>query len=160
MTSSTPDFRGTHLFDRLLWAQENLTPQQPRYCIVWEDPATFDEPCKITVAAPEWMACALNGGILPPIDAYIADARAEAEWTALYPGQPFSYDKVGGAKHPYAAPIASMTEEEAMEYLVQQVLPERVWGQPHNRPYFLIVHRSQIPTDRRNRNQWKMADFV
>jgi hypothetical protein len=158
--TSIPDFRGTHLWDRLAWAQANLTRVEPKYRCVYEDPAEPDAPVKIMVPAPEWLACALAGGILPPIETYLHDQAAEAKWTLENPGKPFSYDQVGGATHPYADPIAAMTEEEAMEYLVMKDVPQRVWGQLHNRPMFAIVRVEQIPTDRRNRNQWKLSDLL
>ena len=61
----TPEFQGTHLWDRLGWAKQNLEPYRSEYCIVWEDPDNLDEPAKVTHPDPNWMACALNGGILP-----------------------------------------------------------------------------------------------
>jgi len=33
----TPDFKGTHLFDRLCWAKENLDGVQSDYRVVYED---------------------------------------------------------------------------------------------------------------------------
>ena len=63
----TPEFQGTHLWDRLGWAKQNLEPYRSEFCIVWEDPDNLDEPAKVTHPAPNWMACALNGGILPPV---------------------------------------------------------------------------------------------
>ena len=44
----TPEFQGTHLWDRLGWAKENLEPYRSEYCIVWEDPDNLDEPAKVT----------------------------------------------------------------------------------------------------------------
>ena len=64
----TPEFQGTHLWDRLSWAKENLKPFQTQYCVVYED--SPDEPAKILHADPNWMACALQGGILPPVSSY------------------------------------------------------------------------------------------
>jgi hypothetical protein len=61
----TPDFKGTHLWDRLCWAKEHLEPHQSDYRVVYED--SIDECAKILVADPNWMACALQGGILPPV---------------------------------------------------------------------------------------------
>lgn len=58
------------LFRRLLWAKQNLRPVQPKYRIVWEDPNDPDAPVKVTLPAPEWLSCALHGGILPPVEAY------------------------------------------------------------------------------------------
>ena len=65
MTIKTPEFQGTHLWDRLCWAKEKLEPYRTEYCVVWEDPETPDEPAKVTHPDPNWMACALQGGILP-----------------------------------------------------------------------------------------------
>ena len=70
MTIKTPEFQGTHLWDRLCWAKENLDGVQSDYRIVWEDVDKPDEPARITVPDPNWMACALQGGILPPVEVY------------------------------------------------------------------------------------------
>ena len=48
MTIETPEFQGTHLWDRLCWAKEKLEPHRTEYCVVWEDPETPDEPAKVT----------------------------------------------------------------------------------------------------------------
>ena len=53
---NTPSFKGTHLFDRLCWAKENLEPHQSDYRVVYED--SIDECAKILVPDPNWMACA------------------------------------------------------------------------------------------------------
>ena len=54
----TPEFQGTHLFDRLCWAKENLEGHQSDYRVVYED--SVDECAKILVPDPNWMACALE----------------------------------------------------------------------------------------------------
>ena len=79
MTIETPEFQGTHLWDRLCWAKEKLEPYRTEYCVVWEDPETPDEPAKITHPDPNWMACALQGGILPPVEAYWELKKDEAK---------------------------------------------------------------------------------
>ncbi len=38
----TPQFQGTHLWDRLCWAKENLEAYQSDYRVVYED--SIDEP--------------------------------------------------------------------------------------------------------------------
>ena len=43
MTIKTPEFQGTHLWDRLCWAKENLEAKQSDYRIVWQDPDNLDE---------------------------------------------------------------------------------------------------------------------
>ena len=46
----TPEFQGTHLWDRLCWAKENLEGVQSDYRVVYED--SIDECAKILVPAP------------------------------------------------------------------------------------------------------------
>ena len=70
MTIETPEFQGTHLWNRLHWAKDNLDGVQSDYRVVWEDPEEPDAPAKVTVPDPNWMACALQGGILPPVEVY------------------------------------------------------------------------------------------
>ena len=48
MTIKTPEFQGTHLWDRLCWAKENLEATQSEYRIVWQDPDNLDECAKVT----------------------------------------------------------------------------------------------------------------
>ena len=50
----TPEFQGTHLWDRLGWAKENLEPHRTEFCIVWEDPDNLDEPAKVTHPETGW----------------------------------------------------------------------------------------------------------
>jgi len=47
MTIKTPKFQGTHLWDRLCWAKENLEGKQSDYRIVWEDPDKPEECSKV-----------------------------------------------------------------------------------------------------------------
>ena len=49
MTIETPEFQGTHLWERLHWAKEKLEPIQSDYRVVWEDPNEPDEPAKVTI---------------------------------------------------------------------------------------------------------------
>ena len=65
---TTPEFQGTHLWDRLCWAKEKLEKKQSDYRVIWEDPDAPEECAKVTVPDPNWMACALQGGILPPVE--------------------------------------------------------------------------------------------
>ena len=151
-----------HLFDRVVWASQNLKPVQPRYAILWEDPDEPDAPVKVTVAAPEWLAMALHGDLLPPIEAYLADqAKVDAYVAEHGSHEGFSWDQVGGAAHPYADPTGPMTEEQAMEYLIQKDIPRRVWDRPgSNRSLVAIVRRDTIPTDQTHRDAWRLTDFA
>ncbi len=130
-----------HLWDRLNEARSRLEPVQPKYRVIYEDPDNLDAPASIMCPAPEWMACALEGGILPPVDTYLRD-RDVAD------GQP--------KEHPYAAPIGPMTEEEAIEYLILKDCPQSVVEYQGNRKVLKIVPVEMIPTDRTHRNAWRI----
>jgi len=147
-----------HLFNRILWAKANLAPFQSQYCIAWEDPDDPDAPMRVTTPAPEWMAMALHGGLLPPIEAYLADKAVTDEYERVHGSQEgFNWKDHGGAKHPYAEPIGPMTEEEAMEYLALKDLPTRVIEYKGNRQIIKFVPRHLIPVNRKWRNTWKLS---
>lgn len=131
-----------HLWARLHEAKKRLTPVQSKYRVLYEDPAEPDAPAKVLVPDPNWMACALEGGILPPIEAYLVDKTT-----------PDGSPKL----HPYAAPIGPMTEEEAIEYLIKKDIPNRVWADyKGNRVIMKVVPVELIPTDRMFRNAWRI----
>ncbi len=131
-----------HLWDRLAEAKTRLDPVQSKYRVLFEDPAVPDEPAKVLVPDPNWMACALEGGILPPIETYQRDR-------GVPDGQP--------KEHPYAAPIPAMTEEEAIEYLIMKDISPNVWRDYEgNRCIMRIVPVELIPSDRSFRNAWRI----
>jgi len=143
--------------DYKLWEREllffdqdaNKHPPQGKYSIVWEDPEDVDAPAKITTPSPQWLAMALYGGILPPVEVYWALKKDEAKPT-------FTHHTRGFLLHD-TPPVKAMTEEEAMEYLVQKELPTSVWLRPKgNRSYLKIVLSKSIPTDRTFRNGWSI----
>jgi len=131
-----------HLWDRLAEAKSRLAPVQSKYRVLFEDPATPDEPAKVLVPDPNFMAAALAGNVLPSIDTYQRDR--------LVPdGQP--------KEHPYAEPIGAMSEEEAIEYLVQKDIDPAVWRDYQgNRTIMKIVPVEMIPSDRSFRNAWRI----
>jgi hypothetical protein len=110
--------------------------------VLFEDPNAPDEPAKVLVPDPNWMAAALEGDILPPIDTYQRDR--------LVPdGEP--------KEHPYAEPIGAMTEEEAIEYLIMKDIDPAIWRDyKGNRTIMKIVPVELIPSDRSFRNAWKI----
>ena len=133
----------SRLWDRLAKAKSRLAPVQSKYRVLFEDPTQPDAPAAVLVPDPNWMAAALAGGILPPIDTYLRDRDVPD-------GQP--------KEHPYAAPIGSMTEEQAIEYLIQKDIPPAVWRDYQgNRTIMKIVPVELIPSDRSYRNAWVVA---
>jgi len=132
----------THLWERLAEAKSRLAPVQSQYRVLFENPAEPDAPASVLVPDPNWMAAALAGGVLPPIDTYLRDQNVPD-------GQP--------KEHPYAEPIGAMTEEEAIEYLIQKDIPPEVWRDYQgNRIIMKIVPVELIPSDRSFRNAWKI----
>jgi hypothetical protein len=146
----TPSFKGTHLWDRLCWAKENLEPHQSDYRVVYED--SIDECAKILVPDPNWMACALQGGILPPVWVYHELAKDEA--------QPDFKKHTRGYLLHETEPMPAMTEEEAIEYLIMKDIPQSVWTtwDEGNRPKMVICTKEQLPATREWRNAWRISD--
>ena len=146
----TPEFKGTHLFDRLCWAKENLEPVQSDYRVVYED--SIDECAKILVPDPNWMACALHGSILPDVSVYWQLAKDEA--------QPDFVKHTRGYLLHDTQPIDAMTEEEAIEYLIKKDIPQSVWTtwDEGNRPKMVICRKEQLPQTRKWRNAWRISD--
>lgn len=143
------EVRKAHLTQREAWFHEEWKsrgypdPAQCNYRAVFEDPSEPDAPCKVLVPAPWWLAMAMNGDLLPPIEAWLADQET-----------PDGAPKL----HPYVEPIGPMTEEQAIEYLVMKDIPRRVWDdRTANAPRFRIVPAEDVPSDRTFRNAWRLA---
>ena len=132
-----------HLWDRLADAKARLDPVQSKYRVLFEDPTQPDAPASVLVPDPNWMAAALAGDVLPPIDTYLRDQNVPD-------GQP--------KEHPYAEPVGAMTEEEAIEYLIKKDIQPQVWRDYQgNRTIMKIVPVELIPSDRSFRNAWKIS---
>ena len=131
-----------HLWDRLNEAKSRLKPVQSKYRVLFENPSDMEAPASVLVPDPNWMAAALAGNVLPPIDTYLRDQNVPD-------GQP--------KEHPYAEPVGPMTEEEAIEYLVKKDISPQVWREYNgNRIIMKIVPVELIPSDRSFRNAWKI----
>lgn len=134
-----------------LWQRESVLKErglegvEPQYCIVWDDPDDLDAPPKITTPSPMWLAMAMHGDVLPPV--------------AVYPLAVDNKGRVieGHGLHDDVA--AAMTEEQAMEYLLQKDVPKKVWDGTDgaNMRRFVICRRGMISTDRAYRNAWKLT---
>ena len=148
----TPEFKGTHLFERLGWAKENLEPVQSDYRVVFEK--DIDAPASILVADPNWMAAAKQGGILPPVWVYWLLAADEAH-------PDFKKHTRGYLLHE-TKPIGPLTEEQAIEYLILKDVPREVWENYDvgNKPKLVICNKSQLHKTREWRNAWSISDEV
>jgi hypothetical protein len=148
----TPEFQGTHLFNRLSWAKKNLEPHHSEYRVVFEN--DIDDCACVLVPDPNWMACALQGGILPPVEVYWALAEDEAK-------PDFKRHTRGYLLH-NTKPLDAMTEEQAIEYLIMKDVPQHVWRdyQKANRPKLVICKTNQLPKTREWRDSWKIDESV
>ena len=150
LAAETPDFQGTHLWDRLCWAKENLEGVRSDYRVVYED--SVDECAKILAPDPNWMAAALQGGILPPVWVYWELAEDEAK--------PDFKKHTRGYLLQDTQPMGPMTEEQAIEYLIQKDVPQAVWREwdRGNKPKMVICRKEQLPATREWRNAWKISE--
>ena len=148
----TPKFQGTHLWERLCWAKEHLEKVQSDIRVVYED--SVDAPAKVLVPDPNWMACALQGGILPPVESYWELAKDEA--------QPDFKNHTRGYLLHDTKPVDAMTEEEAIEYLIKKDIPQSVWKtwNKGNKPKMVICRTHQLPEHRQWRNAWQIRDDI
>mgnify|MGYP003112412783 CR=1 FL=1 len=146
----TPNFQGVRLIERLAWAKENLDNVQSDYRVAYED--DIDECIKILVPSPGWMACSLQGGILPPVHVFWELAKDEAK-------PDFKKHTRGYLLHD-TKPIGPMTEEQAIEYLIMKDCPQHVWRDYNsgNKPKLVICRKEQLPSTREWRNAWKITE--
>ena len=137
------------LIDRLQWAKDNLEPVQSDYRVVYEHDA--DEPVAIMSPDPNWMACALHGGILPPVWVY-HELKADES-------KPDFVRHTRGYLLHETEPVDSMSEEEAIEYLIMKDIPQHVWKNWNkgNRPKMVICKQEQLPSHRTWRNAWRIS---
>jgi hypothetical protein len=145
----TPDFKGTKLFDRLCWAKDHLEPFQTQYAVAYED---VDMDCvAIMHPDPNAMAALMAGGIFPPVWVYWELAKDEAQ-------PDFKKHTRGHLLHD-TEPMPALSEEQAVEYLVQKDLPQRIWRNWNkgNKPKMIICKREQLPAAREWRNAWRLA---
>ena len=56
----------------------------------------------------------------------------------------------------------SLTEEEAIEYLIKKDIPKRVWStwNEGNKPKMVICRTHQLPEHRQWRNAWQITDDI
>jgi hypothetical protein len=147
-----------HLYFRTLWAASVLKPVEPKYRVAFEDPDDPEAPAQVLVPAPQWLAAAMHGGVLPDISAYIADKKTMAAYEQEH-GSMKGFNWLDHkAQHPTSKPRGPMTEEEAIEYLIMKDIPARVWRDyKGNRQILKIVPVELIPTDRTYRNAWVVS---
>ena len=146
----TPEFQGTHLFDRLCWAKENLEPIQCDYRVVYED--SVDGCAKILVPDPNFCAAFVNGGIIPKIENYWALAEDEAK--------PDFVKHTRGYLLHETEPMPAGTLEECIEFLIMKDIPKSVWQAYNkgNKPKMVICRKDQLPATREWRNAWKISE--
>lgn len=170
----TPDFHNVDMFTRLHWASQNLEPFQTDYRVIFEDPADPESPVKELCPAPEWMACALAGGILPSVE-HQHNMKLELQTedgekiltNYLEAQQIYLEKKITGEKvidykeYLVPKPIGPMTEEQAIEYILKKDVPARVWhpDYKYNRPMYKVVKRQELEIQNQTyRDCWRLSE--
>jgi len=132
------------LRDLPLWARFDILHEQgffdeipePRYHIVWEN----GEGVSVTTPSGSWLKMALEGGILPPVEAYHA--------------LEFDGGRITNGHVLHADVMPAMSEEQAMEYLLRKDVPREVWDRPGaNWKAYSIQERDHLPS-RSFRDAW------
>ena len=144
----TPNFKGVELYDRLCWAAENLKPYKTDYRVVFEDQ---NEKCAvIMIPDPMWMACAIQGGIHQPAWVWWELEKDEA--------QPNFTEHHRLHLITDTEPVAAMTEEEAIEHLIQINISSTVWKNlsDSNRVRLVICREDQLPKNNDFRDAWQI----
>jgi hypothetical protein len=133
--------RSMKLYERIEWAAIHLEPVPTDKRIVWERPEGH---IGIRCPTPEWMAMALHGWILPPVE----------DKAAVFTGPD---GKVVNGHLLHTRTIGPMTEDEAIQYQVQ-LLPRQVWAEQANRPRWFVTDIAYLRTvDYRYREAWRMG---
>lgn len=141
------DLTDLKLYERLAIAKEHLEPVQSEYRVVFE--ADIDNPSAILVPDPNWMAAAVCGGILPPVEVY-HQLEMDDKGRVLN----------GHILHE-TPPIGPLSEEEAIEYLIQKDIPQHVWNvKSGNAIKMVICRKNQLPISREWRNAWKIKQEI
>lgn len=132
------------LFSRLVWAKKNLQPIQSKYCVAYETP---EGSLAIMHPDPNWMACAMHGNILPP--AHVYDDLEHDENGRVINGRILHETVIG-----------PLTEEEAIEYLIEKDVPRVVRERSlnSNRAIIQVITRDMLPQSRKYRNAWRLAN--
>ena len=135
------------LRDLPLWARFDVLHRQgffdelpdPKYQIAWEN----GDGVSVTTPSSSWLKMALEGGILPPVEAY---------HSLKFDGQQITNGHVL-----HAEVIPAMSEGQAMEYLLRKDVPREVWDRPGaNWQRYSIQEVGQLPS-RSFRNAWVWA---
>ncbi|WP_135079823.1 hypothetical protein [Terasakiella sp. SH-1] len=131
------------LWKRIELAKDQLEPVQSDYRVVFD--ADIDSPSSVLVPDPNWMAAALQGGILPPVEVY--HQLEEDEQGRITNGHILHE----------TPPVGPMTQEQAIEYLIEKDVPSHVWKSKQGNAIKLVVCRKdQLPATRQWRNAWKI----
>lgn len=141
------DLSHLKLYKRLELAKDQLAPVQSDYRVVFE--VNLDSPASVLVPDPNWMACALHGHILPPVEVY---HQLETDENGRITNGHILHE---------TAPVGPMSEEEAIEYLIQKDVPAHVWQQASgNAKKMVICRKNQLPASREWRNAWKINQEI
>jgi len=145
-------WKGTKLIDRIDWARQNLKPHQTEYCVVYED---IDmDTVSVMHPDPHCMAMLMHGHLMPP-----AWVKLQLKEDEQRPNFTCHSDFNGHLLHE-TEPMGPLTEEQAIEHLVQTDIPKHIWENwdGGNKPKMVICRKSQLPATREWRDAWTISE--
>lgn len=145
-------WRGTKLIDRIDWARSNLKPHETEYCVVYEG---VDMECvSVMHPDPHCMSMLMHGHLMPP-----AWVKLQLKEDEQRPDFTCHSDFNGHLLHE-TKPMPPLTEEQAIEWLVQVDVPRDIWENwdSGNKPKMVICRKDQLPAKRDWRGAWTISD--
>lgn len=171
--------RGTHYWQRIAKARDAIKFKQFKgelpaitHAIPYTDPYDLEAPVRVCHPAAMCVHELMVGGIHPPADAHLTTKllliNADGSGDVVEKHAALAYRQSHDVKSEHVIDyrrchdeaMGPLTYAEAIEWILQKDVPIEVWGRQHNRPQFAIVPRSSIPSDRTNRNAWRLADLT
>lgn len=147
-------WKGTKYIDRIDWAHHNLGKYETEYCVVYED---LDMECaSVMHPSPRFMSMLMHGHLVPPawVKLQLKEDEKRPDFT--------SHSDFNGHLLHETEPMGPLTEEQAIEYLIQTDIPRSVWENwdSGNKPKMVICKKSQLPKTKQWRNTWRIADNI
>ena len=132
------DWRTSTFKERIVWARNNLKPFRTQYCVVYDD--VDMEAASVMHPDMHFMSMLMHGNLVPPYWVKLK-LKEDAERPNFVDHRHLgNFELLNGI-----TPIGSLTEEEAVEYLIKTDIPRRIWENwdKGNRRKLVICNKTQ-----------------
>ncbi len=146
------DWRTSTYRERIRWARYNLKPFFTEYRVVYDD---IDmKTAAIMVPDQHFMANLMYGGLVPP-----AWVKLKLREDSEHPDFVDHRDMGNFELLDQTEPLGPLTEEEAIEYLIQTDIPRSIWEDwdQGNFRKIVVCKKNQLPKTREWRDTWRIA---